>query len=83
LVRRIALVPKSRIDSNFLYLLSKIFVVGGAALVVGGAVVVLHTSFFVGIELLGVLVITGGYYMRRKASTFRRRFDWRDGHVAY
>ncbi len=77
------MLPNSRIDSNFLYLVSKLLVVGGALSAIVGAVLIGHVSFFVSLELLGILAVSGGFIIRRKASTFRRRFEWRDGHVKY
>jgi hypothetical protein len=75
------LLSTQRIDSKFLFLASKLSLTGGAALAVAGAIVSGHAELFLGLEAIGILTIVGGLYLRKKASSLRRRFDWRDGHV--
>ena len=75
------LLPLSKIDSKSLLLVSKLFLIGGACLALVGAFLTRYPGSFAGLEALAFLAIFGGYLLRKKANAFRRRFEWRDGHV--
>ncbi len=72
-----------KVDAHSLFLLSKLLLVGGGTIALIGLVSLSHAGIFVALELLGFLAIFGGYFLRKKALTFRRRFDWREGQVTY
>lgn len=71
-----------KIDARKLYLASKLFLVSGACLVAVGIVLAGGKATpILALGFLGVSVVAAGFFLRRKAMTLRRRFDWRDGHV--
>jgi uncharacterized membrane protein YfcA len=70
-----------RVDSRFLLRLSKYLLIGGVCIAAIGFLFNGHLGPLVGIEVIAILTILCGLYLRRKAAILHRRFDWRDGHV--
>ena len=71
------------ISSSKLFLLAKTSLIGGALLVLLGALgqsIHFAFSFALSLGAIGVLLILGGYFLYKKASANRRKYEWREAY---
>ncbi|MGI0078926.1 MAG: hypothetical protein ACRECH_04820 [Nitrososphaerales archaeon] len=72
-------------SSSKLFLVARICLIGGALLILLGALAqALYSAIQVTLSLgaIGVLLIVPGFFLYKKASANRRRFEWRESYVA-